>query len=1138
MLQKSFKLFMALLLALTWLSPVSPAFAGDYTATFTFTASPEPSDFEHDATFTVTAVGPDEAPYPPFGDVTFYDNGAEIAGCTGESLNHVNYSPTAGVPATCTVTMVTSGTHTITAYFRSLMPDLYDSESLGPITHVVNEPFNVTILPETIPNGNYGAAYMQHLTFDATVTYSTVSGDMPPGWVYVLLDDGWAIGGRVTALGEYSFDISAIAYPGGRGSRTYTVNIGKATPNMDLYLPTNGFRAGSVETAYATANPDALDPNIGLVDPYGTVTFLLDGEPISTCIDLPTETSGNAICAFAAAGIPAGDHSMEAVFTPDAATGVYYTGATAAGILEVLPALYYIDINIFDDLDRDGVFDTDTEGLAQTDLNVNVDQGCDNTVESPGFTNTGTIVFGGLTAGLTYCVSIDLPAGYEQTTTNQFTLDSDHYPVSVGLYYPHLVITPATLPAGAQGEPYSQTFSVSNGTPPYTISNVYMDLVPGLTFDESTLTISGTPTAGGFKIIGFTITDAAGVTKSYNGYLAVLTPGVFNLTSSKNPAAPGEEITFTLTGTGEAYSYGSPDPFPPIGTVTFYDGDTAITGCTDVPLNYDDEWNVVDLPAVCTTSALAEGAHVITAAYTDMTWVYTGTGATLTQVIGLDAAPAITAQPAGQAVFVGDTTSFTSAANGYPAPTVQWQVSADSGATWADIAGATDATYAFTAAYAQNGAQYRAVWTNSAGSAATDAATLTVNKLTAAIEIANLDHTYDGAPKAATVSTTPAGLTVNMTYDGAGTPPAAAGTYTVLAAIDDSAYQGQATATLTIAPTPVTVAADAKTKYAGEADPALTYQVTSGALAASDSFSGALARDEGEAAGVYPIRQGTLALGSNYLLTFEGADLTILPVETTLALSAAPNPSMVGQAVHLTADLSIASSAITTAGGAVAFTADGQPIDGCSAVAMSAKQAICVTTALAAGSHSLQAVYSGDDNLNGSASEALSLEVYAPTARLVDSAATCAQFKAGTAVDLVEALYTIKSGKISSVTPGAAQYFTRVTAPASIFSLAVEQSNTSSWRTIGVQSGKFVAVYDANCRARSFIAFSYNNRITINVLGATPGATYYIVTRYRLPTLVNLPVRAPYPSVEYSFATSMGGSTLFASRDGLLVRPK
>ncbi len=73
----------------------------------------------------------------------------------------------------------------------------------------------------------------------------------------------------------------------------------------------------------------------------------------------------------------------------------------------------------------------------------------------------------------------------------------------------------------------------------------------------------------------------------------------------------------------------------------------------------------------------------------------------------------------------------------------------------------------------------------------------------------------------------------------------------------------------------LTVTADAKSKIYGDADPSLTYQLTSGTLQFSDAFTGTLSRDAGEDAGVYTITQGTLSAGSNYFINYVPADLTV-----------------------------------------------------------------------------------------------------------------------------------------------------------------------------------------------------------------------------------------------------------------------
>src|SRR5207245_5339733 len=82
-------------------------------------------------------------------------------------------------------------------------------------------------------------------------------------------------------------------------------------------------------------------------------------------------------------------------------------------------------------------------------------------------------------------------------------------------------------------------------------------------------------------------------------------------------------------------------------------------------------------------------------------------------------------------------------------------------------------------------------------------------------------------------------------------------------------------ANLTISARPITVTADAQSKVYGNGDPALTYKITSGSLAFSDMFTGALSRVASENVGTYAIQQGSLALSGNYTLTFVGANLTI-----------------------------------------------------------------------------------------------------------------------------------------------------------------------------------------------------------------------------------------------------------------------
>jgi hypothetical protein len=88
-------------------------------------------------------------------------------------------------------------------------------------------------------------------------------------------------------------------------------------------------------------------------------------------------------------------------------------------------------------------------------------------------------------------------------------------------------------------------------------------------------------------------------------------------------------------------------------------------------------------------------------------------------------APAITTQPASQTVIAGKTASFTVVASGTAPMTYQWKKNGTA------ISGATSATYTTPAeTTADNNAQFTVAVSNSAGSASSNAAILTVNAST------------------------------------------------------------------------------------------------------------------------------------------------------------------------------------------------------------------------------------------------------------------------------------------------------------------------------------------------------------------------------------------------------------------------
>ena len=85
-------------------------------------------------------------------------------------------------------------------------------------------------------------------------------------------------------------------------------------------------------------------------------------------------------------------------------------------------------------------------------------------------------------------------------------------------------------------------------------------------------------------------------------------------------------------------------------------------------------------------------------------------------------APVITVQPTDQEDTSGQEATFTAGASGTPSPSVQWQLSTDYGSTWSVISGATNSNYDLYATLFVTGEEFRAVFTNSAGSATSQSA--------------------------------------------------------------------------------------------------------------------------------------------------------------------------------------------------------------------------------------------------------------------------------------------------------------------------------------------------------------------------------------------------------------------------------
>ena len=128
-----------------------------------------------------------------------------------------------------------------------------------------------------------------------------------------------------------------------------------------------------------------------------------------------------------------------------------------------------------------------------------------------------------------------------------------------GLYSPDtdfIDISPLTLPNGEINVPYNQTLTPSNGTAPYFISIQEGQLPTGMTFDNLTGLISGTPTEEIVSSIVFTALDANACAGSRN-YILTICP----LLVLSPPTLPNGDVgvsylqTISVSGGLAPYSF-------------------------------------------------------------------------------------------------------------------------------------------------------------------------------------------------------------------------------------------------------------------------------------------------------------------------------------------------------------------------------------------------------------------------------------------------------------------------------------------------------------------------------------------------------------------------------------------------------
>jgi hypothetical protein len=158
---------------------------------------------------------------------------------------------------------------------------------------------------------------------------------------------------------------------------------------------------------------------------------------------------------------------------------------------------------------------------------------------------------------------------------------------------------------------------------------------------------------------------------------------------------------------------------------------------------------------------------------------------------------------------------------------------------------------------------------------------LTVNKVAATITLVGLSQTYTGQPRIVTATTVPAGLNVDITYNGSPDAPTNTGSYAVVATINDSNAGGTKTGTLVVGKGNQTINfASLPAIHVGGEDFSLTTSATSGLAVSYASSTPTVAT-------IVDGKIHAVAAGSTFITATQAGDSNwnaALPVKQTLTV--------------------------------------------------------------------------------------------------------------------------------------------------------------------------------------------------------------------------------------------------------------
>lgn len=396
----------------------------------------------------------------------------------------------------------------------------------------------VTYAPSNPSLGTAGVAYSGSVTTGAAggtgpYTYTVASGALPLG---LTLNTNGTITGTPRAIGTFLFQVRATDSSTGTGpfsatSNNLTLNIG--APNLSM-SPASGSLQGSVGVAYS----QSFTPSGGN-SPY---TFSLS-------------VTGGSMPAGLTFNAASGTLSGTPVSVGAVSFNVTATDSTSGGTFSVLGS-YTLTV-------APPTVTVSPASLTPPQAGVAYNQ----TVSGNGgsgpytFAVTGGSLAPGMSLDPTSGVISGTPTSVGNFNATIQATDSHGFSglqgYTLAVSPPALTLLPMTVGNSVAGTAYSQTFTASGGTAPYTFS---MTGTPpsGMTLTNQGV-LSGTPTATGSFPVSITATDSttgAGpypITRNYT--LTVVAGGVVVAPGSLPSPALGVPYTQTVTASGGVGPY-------------------------------------------------------------------------------------------------------------------------------------------------------------------------------------------------------------------------------------------------------------------------------------------------------------------------------------------------------------------------------------------------------------------------------------------------------------------------------------------------------------------------------------------------------------------------------------------------------